>query len=105
MDRNDLHSLTSSKEDKTGLYHIIIGLVIFVLVVILMETHNYYTGKYDEKDDETDCTKDDNIVDQLPSGIRETFPSKRLRDPLDLCSDYKQNINVIRRKNTVTIKD
>ena len=55
MDRNDLHSLTSSKEDKTGLYHIIIGLVIFVLVVILMEIHNYYTGKYDEIYDKTDC--------------------------------------------------
>ena len=103
MDKNTLHSLTSSKEDKTGLYHIIIGLVIFVLVVILMETHNYCTGKYDllEKDDETDCAKDDKIVDCLPSSIRK----ERLRDPLDLCQDYKPNINVIRRKKTVTIKD
>ena len=82
MDRNTLNSLTSSTEDKTGLYHIIIGLVIFVLVVILMETHNYYTGKYDEKDDEIHISHSD-----------------RLRDETHL----KQNINVIRRKNTVII--
>ena len=115
MDKNTLHSLTSSREDKTGLYHIIIGLIIFVMIVILMETCNYCTGKYDllEKDDETDCPKDnetdcpkdDEIVDCLPSGIREEFPSKRLRDPLDVCQDHKPNINVIRRKKTITIKD
>lgn len=96
MNRNALHFLTSLayivhlelltslREDKTGLYHIIIGLVIFVLVVILMETHNYYTGKYDEKDDETHICHSD-----------------MLRD----ITHVKSNINVIRRKNTVIIKD
>jgi len=56
---------------------IIIGLFIFVLIVILMETHNYYTGKYDIDADEVNEVKD----------------------------EVKQNINVIRRKNTVIIKD
>jgi hypothetical protein len=67
-------------EQKSELNNIIIGLLIFVLIVILMETHNYYTGKYDllERDDEKDYSKD---------------------------KDVKQNINVIRRKNTVIIKD
>ena len=67
-------------EQKSDLNHIIIGLLIFILVVILMETHNYCTGKYDllERDDEKDYSKD---------------------------KDVKQNINVIRRKNTVIIKD
>lgn len=89
MNRNTLNSLTSSTEDKTGLYHIIIGLVIFVLVVILMETHNYYTGKYDEKDDEKEIK------------LTENKPSDKLRDETHI----KQNINIIRRKNTVIIKD
>jgi len=84
-DKNDLNSLTSSKEEKTGLYHIIIGLVIFVLVVILMETHNYCTGKYDEKEIKLTENK---LLDKL-------------RDETHLYS----NINVIRRKNTVIIKD
>ena len=84
MDRNSLHSLTSLREDKVSFTHILIGLLLFVLVVILMETHNYCTGKYDllerddERDDEKDYSKD---------------------------KDVKQNINVIRRKNTVIIKD
>ena len=56
---------------------IIIGLFIFVLIVILMETHNYYTGKYDKVKDDDDVVKDTDEV--------------------------KQNINVIRRKNTVII--
>ena len=59
---------------------IIIGLFIFVLIVILMETHNYYTGKYD--------------IDDV----------KEVNDIQD-ADDVKQNINVIRRKNTVIIKD
>jgi hypothetical protein len=86
MDRNDLHSLTSSKEDKTGLYHIVIGLFIFVLIVILMETHNYYTGKYDKVKDDDDVKDADDVKDTSPL------------HPLDL-----SNINVIRRKNTVII--
>ena len=67
-------------EQKSDLNHIIIGLLIFILVVILMETHNYCTGKYDllERDDEKDYSKD---------------------------KDVKQNINVISRNNTVIIKD
>jgi hypothetical protein len=60
---------------------IIIGLFIFVLIVILMETHNYYTGKYDIDD-----------IDDI-------------KDVKDVNDDIKQNINVIRRKNTVIIKD
>jgi len=65
-------------EQKSELNNIIIGLLLFVLIVILMETHNYCTGKYDllERDDDKDYAK-----------------------------DIKQNINVIRRKNTVIIKD
>jgi hypothetical protein len=60
---------------------IVIGLFIFVLIVILMETHNYYTGKYDKVKDDDDV-KDD----ALPL------------HPIDL-----PNINVIRRKNTIII--
>ena len=83
MDRNALHSLTSSREDKSDLNNIIIGFLLFVLVVILMETHNYCTGKYDllERDDEINDKIDAKIVDR------------------------KLNINIIRRKNTVIIKD
>ena len=55
---------------------IVIGLFIFVLIVILMETHNYYTGKYDKVKD------DDDVKD---------------------ADEVKKNINVIRRKNTVII--
>jgi hypothetical protein len=56
---------------------IVIGLFIFVLIVILMETYNYYTGKYDTKVDEVNDVKD--------------------------ADEVKQNINVIRRKNTIII--
>ena len=89
MDRNALHSLTSSREDISVFNHIInrlimfneiiIGLFIFVLIVILMETHNYYTGKYD-----TDDVKDVN-------------------DDASIRLLGSSNINVIRRKNTVII--
>ena len=65
---------------------IVIGLFIFVLIVILMETHNYYTGKYDKVKDDDDVKDADDVKDTSPL------------HPLDL-----SNINVIRRKNTVII--
>ena len=70
-------------EQKSELNNIIIGLLLFVFVVILMETHNYCTGKYDllEKDD---------------------IESKKMINTPDV-KDVKPNINVIRRKNTVII--
>ena len=64
---------------------IIIGLFIFVLIVILMETHNYYTGKYNLDD------------------VKDVKDADEVNDVKNI-DDVKQNINVIRRKNTIIIK-